>query len=93
MAESKTVTVVPLNRSNYATWKVQCRMALMKDRLWSIVNGSEACPNQTREADKYKKVYLEKGSCAGHYSALYGSSPSVFDWRSQRSNLGVEETV
>ena len=59
MAESKTVTVVPLNRSNYATWKVQYRMALMKDGLWSIVDGSEACPNQTTEADKYKK-FIER---------------------------------
>ena len=33
MAESKSVTVVPLNGSNYETWKVQCRMVLVKDGL------------------------------------------------------------
>ena len=38
---SKTVTVVPLNGANYPMWKVQCRMALMKDGLWNIVNGTE----------------------------------------------------
>ena len=32
--------------SNYPTWKVQCRMALVKDGLWSIVNGTEAIPDE-----------------------------------------------
>lgn len=44
-SESKTVTVVPLNNSNYPTWKVQCQMALMKDELWSIVSGTEVTPD------------------------------------------------
>ena len=52
MAESKTVTLVPLNGSNYG--KVQCRMALVKDGLWSIVSGSETAPAST-EAEKYAK--------------------------------------
>ena len=54
MAESKTVMVVPLNGSNYRTSKVQCRMALLKDGLWSIVSGSETAPALT-EAEKYAK--------------------------------------
>ena len=29
---------------NYATWKVQCRMALVKEGLWSIVSGTETEP-------------------------------------------------
>ena len=29
---------------NYATWKVQCRMALVKESLWSIVSGTETEP-------------------------------------------------
>ena len=41
MAESKTVAVVPLNSSNYSTWRVQCKMVLMKDGLWSLVSGKE----------------------------------------------------
>ena len=51
---AKTVTVIPLNGSNYPTWKVQCRMALMKDGLWSIVSGSERPPD-IAVADKYAK--------------------------------------
>ena len=42
MAEVRTVAVTPLNGSNYATWRVQCKMALMKEGLWGIVAGTEA---------------------------------------------------
>lgn len=38
------MTTVLLNGSNYPTWKVQCRMALMRDRLWDLVNGTETAP-------------------------------------------------
>ena len=31
------MTVVPLNTTNYPTWKLHCRMALMKEGLWRIV--------------------------------------------------------
>ena len=31
-----------MNDSNYPTWKIQVRMALMKDGLWNIVNGKES---------------------------------------------------
>ena len=45
MAESKSVTVVPLNGSNMRlNWKIQCRMALVEDGLWSIVSGTETAP-------------------------------------------------
>jgi len=59
MAESKSVTIVPLKGSNYPTWKVQCRMALMKDGLWSIVNGTETIPGE-READKSAKFVTRR---------------------------------
>ena len=49
MAESKTVAVVPLNSSNYATWKIQCKMALIKDGLWGIANGTETAPTEGAE--------------------------------------------
>ena len=39
--ETKLVNLVPLNRTNYATWKVQCKMALIRDGVWNIVNGTE----------------------------------------------------
>ena len=45
--EQKTVSVIPLSDKNYATWKVQCQMALMKDGLWNIVNGTELPPPPT----------------------------------------------
>ena len=45
MAESKfAAVVVPLNGSNYPTWKIQCKMALMKEGLWKIVTGEEVAP-------------------------------------------------
>ena len=52
MAESRTVTVVLLSSTNYATWKVQCKMVLIKEGLWSIVNGTETEPegNANRKA-------------------------------------------
>ena len=53
-SDSKSVTVVPLNGLNYGTWKVQCRMALLKDGLWGIANGTEDAPDGT-DADKLAK--------------------------------------
>ena len=57
MAESlKTVSIVPLKGSNYATWKVQCTMALKKDGVWSIVDGTEVAPGRTageKERERY----------------------------------------
>lgn len=41
------VTIVPLTSDNYPTWKVQVRMALIKDGLWGIVNGTEVSPSNT----------------------------------------------
>ena len=46
MAELKTV-MAPLTGSNDATWKIQCRMALMKDGLWGIVSGSDDCVDRS----------------------------------------------
>ena len=42
--ESKVASIVPLNESNYPTWKVQCRMVLVRDGLWEIVSGKETAP-------------------------------------------------
>ena len=51
-------TVVPLNRKNHPTWKVQCRMALMKEGLWNIVDGTEAAPGP--ENDRYTKFLARR---------------------------------
>ena len=50
MADSKQAVIVPLTGPNYATWKVQCTMALKKEGVWSIVNGAEAPPADDAEA-------------------------------------------
>ena len=53
MAEMKTVSIVPLNQKNYATWKIQCRMALMEDGLWGIVKGTETAPEEGDARTKF----------------------------------------
>ncbi|KAK4305130.1 hypothetical protein Pmani_022962 [Petrolisthes manimaculis] len=58
MAENES-TVVPLDGSNYATWKVQCKMALIKEDVWSLVDGTEPIPDPT-ETNKYRKYVLKK---------------------------------
>ena len=57
--ELKTVAIVPLNGRNYPTWKVQCRMALVRDGLWGIVNGSETAPSD-EEADHLAKFVARR---------------------------------
>ena len=59
MAESKAVVVVPLKGPNYATWKIQCRMALMKEGLWGIVSDSERAPPE-EESKKYAKFVARR---------------------------------
>ncbi len=49
MAEVKTVNIVLLNGLNYGTWKLQCRMALIRDGLWGIVSGMETAPSDAGE--------------------------------------------
>ena len=36
MSEMKTLSIVPLNRTNYSTWKLQCRMALVRMALGGL---------------------------------------------------------
>ena len=42
-----------LNGGNYPTWKIQCKMALMKEHLWGIVSGTEAAPEDPEAARKF----------------------------------------
>ena len=58
--EVKTVSIVPLNRANYATWTVQCRMALMRDGVWSIVSRTEVEPTDGDE-NKLQKFISRRG--------------------------------
>ena len=52
--ETKSGTIAQLNGKNYATWKIQLRMTLLKEGLWGIVNGSVDVPNDTAALDKYR---------------------------------------
>ena len=53
MAESKSAMVIPLNSSNYSMWKIQCKMALIKEGLWRIVSGEENPPEVVDEQERY----------------------------------------
>ena len=77
MAESKTVSVIPLNGTNYPSWKVQCRMVLVRESLWGIVAGTEQPPDPATEAANYAKYVSRKDRAlativlAVHPSLLY----------------------
>ena len=53
--EQKTAVIVPLNGLNYATWRVQCQMALIHDGLWGIVSETEQAPGPDAPADSQLK--------------------------------------
>ena len=59
-AESKTSVIVPLNGNNYPTWRVQCRMALVRDGLWGIVAGTETLPGTVEGGDRRSKFLARR---------------------------------
>ena len=83
MAESRTVAVVPLNSTNYPTWKIQCKMALIKEGLWDIVNGTETAPTEGVERQAKFAMRRDKALAtivlAVESSLLYliGSDPPI----------------
>ena len=42
--------ITPLKGSNYPTWKLQCKMGLMRDGVWGIVSGDEEAPEAGTDA-------------------------------------------
>jgi hypothetical protein len=51
MGRGGVIPGIPLLKgSNYGTWRIQCRMVLMRDGLWSIVNEDEIAPEGNNEA-------------------------------------------
>lgn len=72
--ETTKVLLKPLNGSNYATWKVQCRMALIKEGLWNIVNGTEEVSDDGN-ADQRSKFALRKGKALA--TILLAIEPSI----------------
>lgn len=51
----------PLNSSNYDTWKLQMRAILIKNDLWSYVDGSTLCPDGDTAANWRK---MDQKACA-----------------------------
>ena len=45
--------ITPLKENNYATWKIQIKMSLIKDDLWRIVSGTETAPAAPAELAKF----------------------------------------
>lgn len=43
---------------NATEWKIQCKLGLIKDALWGIINGTEKAP--TEEADQQAKFRARK---------------------------------
>ncbi len=60
MAEGKvpSTSIVPLTGSNYATWRIQCRMALIREGLWGLVEGTEEVPDP--ETDAHSKYVAKR---------------------------------
>ena len=49
------VAIVPLDGSNYSTWKLQCKNVLMGQNLWRIVTGDENPPSVVEEMPKFNQ--------------------------------------
>ena len=49
------MSIIPLNGTNYPSWKVQCRMALIRESLWGIVAGTEKAPDAADMPAKFKE--------------------------------------
>lgn len=63
MATSTTSKLIKLNGNNYPAWKLQLRMALIRDDLWDIVSSSEKAPSgeaATADATKTFKTCSNK---------------------------------
>jgi hypothetical protein len=54
---TRAQSIVSLNGLNFPTWKIQCKMALMREGIWSIVDGSETSldPDSAETRDSYLK--------------------------------------
>ena len=53
---TNTSELIKLSTQNYASWKLQLRMALIRDDLWDIVDGKEEEPAADTSA-KEKKMF------------------------------------
>ena len=53
MMDKSSANVNLLDGKNYATWKVQVKMLLMKDELFGIVDGTEVAPTEQTVLRKF----------------------------------------
>ena len=60
MDTSRHVIVTPLNEKNYATWKIQMKMNLIKEDLFCIVDGTEPPPATTADENVRKKFAVRR---------------------------------
>lgn len=61
MESGRFVSVVPLNEKNYPTWKIQMKMSLIKDNLFSIVDGKETAPTGAGQETALAKFNQQRG--------------------------------
>ena len=54
MATGSSNAFCVLTKTNYATWKVQCRMALLGKKLWKIVSGEETEPEEEARKEAFR---------------------------------------
>lgn len=63
MSDSRNFSIVPLNDKNFATWKIQIKMTLLREELWGYVTGSvvEVAPS----SDGYNKYLIKRDRALG----------------------------
>ena len=49
MVESTTMMVILSSNTNYSTWKTSCKITLIRDALWGIVNETIKLKARTSE--------------------------------------------
>ena len=53
MDRQSTANIVALTDQNYATWKIQLKMLLIRDNLFKIVDGTESAPTGEQDLVKF----------------------------------------
>ena len=64
MATSTTSELINLNGENYPAWKLQLRMALIRDDVWEIVNGTEKVPTGEGVTEDARKKFINRSNKA-----------------------------
>ena len=76
MATSNSTSLVaPLKGANFPTWKIQCKMSLMKDGLWSIVSGTEVPPAALADRKTHEAFVLRRDKAVA--SIVLAVDPSL----------------